>query len=142
MEKTLLAFIVVGAGFIYFVTHFVRGIQAEDETYRNSRYRQEHRYDRYYTTNSIGEKTLMLEGVSLQEGVAAWNASALKKEMLSRFPNFAEMRRFLSERVVGEPTHSALLHYFDSVQEAYLAGKINSLEAKQRLGEFEPNNAP
>ena len=47
MDKSLMIFIALGVGFLYFITNFVGDIQAEDEKYQNNEYNQERKYDQY-----------------------------------------------------------------------------------------------
>ncbi|MBA1419986.1 MAG: hypothetical protein FAF03_11155 [Epsilonproteobacteria bacterium] len=55
MDKSLMIFIAIGLGALYLVTNFIGDIQAEDDAYKNSGYQQEHIYDKYQTTDSVGQ---------------------------------------------------------------------------------------
>jgi len=133
MDKTFLVFIAIGIGFLYFITHFVGDIQAEDEQYRNTGYDQQHKYDVYQGTDSVGRDVLNLLGANPQTQIAAWNASQLKNEFKSLFPDFDEMKKFAKERINGETLKTKLLAKISSVEDRFFSGTITAEQAKQEL---------
>jgi len=133
MDKSLFIFILIGLGFLYFITNFVGDIQAEDEKYQNKGYQQEHKYDQYQSVDSIGQEILNLTGVDTQTQIAAWNASGLKQEFLELFPDFSDMKRFVKERVRGERLQTKLLSHIDSIESKFFSGTMNAEQAKQAL---------
>ena len=136
MDKSLFIFLIVGLGFLYVVTHFVGDIQKEDDRLQNTEYQMEHKYDKYYTTDSIGQEILDLTDAPASEQLEAWNASMLKQDLISLYPDFAEMKHFVKDRVRGKPIVQKLLKYIDGVEDKFFSGKINSEEAKRMLGTF------
>lgn len=136
MDKSLLIFIAFGVAFIYFITSFIGNIQKEDEKLRNSGYEQKHRYDAYLRKDSIKRDIIDLTGVSPAIQMEVWNSSPLKGEMLENFPNFLLMKRFVKERVRGEEFQQKLLQHIDHVELHYLAGELNSENAKKVLADF------
>lgn len=134
MDKSLFIFIVIGIGFLYFVTHFVGDIQEKDDRYQSNLYKMEHKFDKYYMTDSIGQQILDLTDVTPSEQIEAWNMSPLKDEFLALYPDFSEMKHYIKERVRGEPITKKLLKHIDNVEDKFFSGKIDSEQAKRMLG--------
>jgi len=134
MDKTFLVFVVIGIGFLYFVTNFVGGIQKEDEQYRNKGYEQEHKYDAYAGVDSVGRNVLNLLGADANTQVSAWNESKLKEEFLALFPDFDEMKKFANERINGDPLKTKLQAQILSVEDKFFSGSMTADQAKQALG--------
>jgi len=133
MDKSLFIFLLVGIGFLYFITKFVGDIQQEDDRLQSTEYVQKHQFEKYYTTDSIGQPILDLTDAPASIQVEAWNKSPLKKEMLSLYPDFSEMKRFVKERVRGEPITQKLLSHIGAIEEKFYAGKIDAEQAKRQL---------
>jgi len=133
MDKTFLVFVAVGIGFLYFVTTFVGGIQEEDEQYRNKGYDQEHRYDAYAGVDSVGRDVLNLLGQDLKTQIAVWNASKLKEEFITLFPDFDEMKKFVKERINGDALKNKLQAQILSVEDKFFSGSMTADQAKQAL---------
>ncbi len=136
MDKTFLVFLAIGIGFLYFITHFVSGIQAEDEQYRNSEYEQKHKYDAYKGVDSVGRDVLNAIGVDARTQIAAWNEGSLKQEFLELYPDFALMKDFIKNRVNGEPIKSKLLKQVDDVETKFFSGALSPEQAKSALGKL------
>jgi len=134
MDKTFLVFIAIGIGFLYFVTTFVGDIQEEDEKYRNKGYDQEHRYDAYTGVDSVGRNVLNLLGEDPKTQIAVWNASKLKKEFITLFPDFDEMKKFVNERINGAALSAKLLAQIKSVEDQFFSGTMTTEQARQALG--------
>ena len=133
MDKSFLVFILIGIGFLYFITNFVGDIQEDDEKYRNNSYNQEHRYDKYNGVDSIGRDVLNLSAASPETQVAAWNESKLKDEYASLFPDFEEMKKFISERVNGEALRLKLISQTKMVEDKFFAGTMTAAQARQEI---------
>lgn len=133
MDKSFLVFIVIGIGFLYFITSFVGDIQEDDEKYRNNAYVQEHRYDKYQKVDSVGRNILNLLGTNTGTQVAAWNETALKDEYIALFPDFGEMKNFVKERIKGDALSAKLLKKTSTVEDKFFSGAITAEEAKQEL---------
>jgi hypothetical protein len=133
MDKSLFFFVLIGVGFLYFITQFVGDIQ-EDEKFQNDEYKQKHQYDHYQTVDSIGREILDLTDAPIGTQVQAWNNSALKPEFLELFPDFSEMKIFVEERVRGDALQSRLTNSIDDAESQYLSGAMNAEQAKRALG--------
>jgi len=133
MDKAFLVFVAIGVGFLYFVTNFVGGIQEEDDTYRNSGYEQEHKYDQYNSVDSVGQDILNLIGADPSMQVAAWNESKLKVEFLTLFPDFGDMKHFVKDRIVGDALKAKLLLTINNVEDKFFSGTMTAEQAKQML---------
>lgn len=133
MDKSLLIFIAIGIGFLYFITDFVGDIQEEDERFTNSEYNAEHKYDKYLSVDSVGQ--LMLQVTDEDEGlqVAAWQSSTLKQEFLELFPDYNEMKTFVKRRVRGDFIVKKLLGKIDEVESNFFSGTLNVENAKRTL---------
>ncbi len=134
MDKSFMVFIVLGIGFLYFVTTFVGDIQEEDEQYQNSEYNEARKYDKYKTVDSIGQSILDLTGADAKTQVAAWNSSQLKEEFLELFPDFSEMKLFVGDRVRGKVLQDKLTSTVNQVEDKFFSGAMTAEEAKRTLG--------
>jgi len=133
MDKTFLAFVIIGVAFLYFVTNFVGGIQKEDETYSNNDYALEHKYDQYNSVDSVGQNILNFIGADMPTQIAAWNTSPLKQEFLALFPDFGDMKHFAKDRIVGKAFQEKLLKKIKDVEDGFFSGKISAEQAKKEL---------
>ena len=133
MDKSLMVFIAVGIGFLYFITNFVGGLQQEDNL-QNNEYTEKHKYDAYQSVDSIGREILDMTGASASVQVAAWNKSKLKDEFLMLFPDFSEMKIFAKERVRGTVLQEKLIGTINDVENKYFSGTVNAEGAKRTLG--------
>ncbi len=134
MDKSLMVFIAIGIGFLYFITSFIGDIQAEDDKYANQAYTDEHKYDAFQSTDSIGRSILDVTGQTDIVQLGAWNASALKEDFLLLFPNFEDMKVFAKERLRGEVLRKKLLKTIKSVEDQYFSGTLNTEGAMRMLG--------
>ncbi len=133
MDRSLLIFIAVGVGFLYFITNFVGEIQKEDDKYQNQEYQQKHKYDQYKSVDSIGQEILELTGADAATQVAAWKESRLKQEFLALFPDFDDMKKFVKMRIRGDVLQAKLLKMIDDVEGKYFSGTMNAEQAKRAL---------
>ena len=133
MDKSLMIFLAVGVGFLYFITNFVGEIQEEDNL-QNSEYKEKHQYDAYQAVDSIGQEIVDVTGASESVQVAAWNASILKEDFLQLFPDFSEMKIFVNERIRGKVLQVRLINAVNDVEDKYFSGAMNAEQAKRSLG--------
>ena len=136
MDKSLFFFVLIGVGFIYFITQFVGDIQ-QDDKFQSEEYKQQHQYDQYNSVDSIGREILDLTDAPVNVQVGAWNNSELKKEFLELFPDFPEMKIFVTERVRGEVLKAKLNASIDKTESDYLSGAMNAEQAKRSLDQLE-----
>jgi len=129
-------FIAIGMGFLYFVTSFVGDIQAEDDKYANNDYKQEHKYDKYETVDSVGQDILDLTGVPANVQIAVWNDSVLQDDFLELFPDFSEMKLFVADRVVGQFLQNKLNQKLEKAEDKFFSGSITVEQAKRELSSF------
>lgn len=133
MDKSLMFFIAIGLGFLYFVTNFVGDIQAEDDAYRNNDYKQEHIYDKYQATDSIGQEILDLTGADAKTQLGAWNNSLLRDDFLALFPRFDEMKNFVKDRIRGKILQDKLISTISTIEDKFFSGTIGAEDAKHEL---------
>ena len=133
MDKTFIVYVAIGLGFLYFITHFVSDIQREDDKYANEAYKQEHKYDKYLTVDSVGRNVLNLLGADANTQIAAWNEGKLKEEYLELFPIFDDMKIFIQERIEGDVLSAKLTAQLKSVEDQFISGTMNADQAKQAL---------
>jgi hypothetical protein len=139
MDKSLFFFVLIGIGFIYFITQFVGDIQ-QDDKFQSEEYKQQHQYDQYNSVDSIGREILDLTDAPVNVQVGAWNNSELKKEFLElseRSLDFDAMRKFVDERLRGEVLKTKLNASIDQTESDYLSGAMNAEQAKRSLGQLE-----
>ncbi len=133
MDKSLLIFIAIGVGFLYFITSFIGDIQEEDDQYQNTGYKLEHKYDQYRSVDSIGQEILVFTDTDVTTQIAAWQSSGLKKEFLDLFPDYSEMKKFVKDRTRGDALQDKILKTLDSVESKFFSGTLNAEQAKQAL---------
>lgn len=136
MDKSFIIFLAIGIGFLYFITNFVGEIQ-EDDNLQNNEYRAKHKYDAYQSVDSIGREILDMTGADAGVQVAAWNASQLKEEFLTLFPDFSEMKIFVQERVRGKVLQEKLKQSIDNVENQFFSGTLNAEGAKRALSSLQ-----
>ena len=57
--------------------------------------------------------------------------------MIALFPNFSEMRYLVEDKLEDSGKFKKeLLSHIDTVQQEFMAGKISSSEAKEKLGNY------
>lgn len=132
MDKSLFFFVLIGVGFLYFITQFVGEIQ-EDEKFQNQEYQEKHQYDQYQSVDSIGREILDMTDTPIGIQVSAWNNSELKTEFLELFPDFSEMKIFIKERVRGDALQVKLTDTVNNVESKYFSGAMNAEQAKREL---------
>jgi len=133
MDKSLLMFIAVGVGFLYFITNFVGDIQEKDERYANSEYTEKHQNDKYMSVDAIGEKILVVTGEDEHTQIKVWQKSMLKKTFLELFPDYVEMKQFVKDKTRGKFLQKKLLSKIDEVESKFFSGTINTEDAKRAL---------
>lgn len=133
MDKSLMIFIAIGMGFLYFVTSFVGDIQAEDDAYRNNSYNEEEKYNKYKTLDSIGQDILDVTGENAKMQLDAWNHSELKEEFLELFPDFSAMKEFVSDRLRGKILQGKLKSKINTIEDKFFSGGITAEDAKREL---------
>jgi hypothetical protein len=133
MDKSFFVYILIGLGFLYFVTTFIGDIQEDDEKYRNEGYTQEHKYDKYNSVDSVGQNILNLLGTDAGTQVAAWNDSQLKDEFIMLFPDFGDMKNFVRDRIKGDALSTKLLAQIKSVEDKFFSGTMTADQAKLEL---------
>jgi len=133
MDKSLMFFIAIGLGFLYFVTTFVGDIQAEDDAYKNNDYNQEHIYDKYQAIDSIGQEILDLSGANVTTQLGAWNHSMLKDDFLELFPRFDEMKNFAKDRIRGKILQDKLITTIGTIEDQFFSGTMDAEQAKHAL---------
>ncbi|HSR74894.1 MAG TPA: hypothetical protein VLL31_08645 [Sulfurovum sp.] len=135
MDKSLFFFVLIGIGFIFFITQFVGDIQ-QDEKFQSEEYKQKHQYDQYQSVDSIGREILDMTDAPVNVQVEAWNHSKLKTEFLALFPDFSEMKIFVTERVRGELLKAKLNASIEKAESEYLSGSMNAEQAKRSLDQL------
>ena len=133
MDKSLMIYIAIGIGFLYFITSFVGDIQAEDEAYRNNDYNKQRQYDKYKTVDSIGQEILDLTGADANIQFEVWNNSILKEDFLELFPKFFEMKNFINDRIRGKILQDKLLEIVKDIENKFFSGSISAEQAKHEL---------
>lgn len=133
MDRTFILFVVVGIGFIYFITSFIGEIQKEDDKFSNTEYALKHKHDKYYSLDSIGRDILILSDTDEKTQIEVWQNSKLKKEFLNLFPDFDAMKRFVNERTRGDAFQQKILKIIEETESQFFAGTLNAEQAKQKL---------
>jgi len=132
-DKSMMVYIAVGIGFFYLITTYVGDIQKEDERLSNSGYEMEHKYDQYYTEDSIGQDIVDATLADPKMQIEAWNHSKIKQEFLDLFPDFDTMKKFIKNRVRGEYLVKKLTDQVNTVEDKFFSGAMNAEQAKRTL---------
>ncbi len=133
MDKSLLVYILLGIGFFYAITTYIGDIQKEDKVFRDSEYEQQHKFDQYIKTDSIGQSILDVTLADPKTQIEAWNSSELREEFLDLFPDFDTMRAFVKNRVRGEVLLQKLNKQIQTVEDKFFSGAMNAEQAKRAL---------
>ena len=133
MSKNFMIIMLVGVGGLYFLTNFIGEIKQDNSVLQTDEYREENKFVKYNTIDSIGQDILDVTLADNQTQIDAWNASILKIDFIGLFPNFDEMKIFVKERTRGHYLHNKLNNLIDNIEEEYLGGKINAEKAKRAI---------
>jgi len=101
--------------------------------YANNDYKQEHLYDKYQKTDSVGQSILDVTGANAKTQLGAWNHSLLKDEFLDLFPDFTEMKNFINDRVRGKILKDKLTKTVTTIEDKFFSGGITAEDAKREL---------
>ena len=135
--KVIFVLFIIGAYF------FVNTVVEENEKYTNNndnghesyyRHKVEDKDKIHHVRDSLGQLVIDAHGLSLEEKKEMWLRSPLKQEMISRFPSFSRMKRFVKDRVVNPDLQEAILKVIKNVDNQYSAGLIDTETAKYQLG--------
>ncbi len=129
--------VIFGAIALFFIIsgliNFIGDLQDEVDTKSNYN-SKEFKHENYYGVDVIGEKTILLNGLSNSKKKELWNASPLKIEMMNLFPDFSLMREFVEERMVDDSDFKKkLLEKIAKTEEEYIAGILTRQRAKAAL---------
>jgi hypothetical protein len=133
MDKPFVVYVATGLGFMYLLTNFITEIE-KDEGYPTIQEEpNDEKYAKYIKYDSIGRPILDVKNLTINIQKEAWNHSSLKKDFLSFYPDYDEMKKYIKERVVGEKFQNYLLQNISKIEKDFLLGKINSDKALLRL---------
>jgi len=134
MDKTFSVYMAIGLATAYVIITNVRDIQKEDEMYRNNEYNQKHKYDNYYSTDSVGTTIIIINQETKKKQKEIWNNSPIKKEMIELFPMFDDMIILVKDRIVGN-IKEEIITKITKIQDDFISGTISTEEAKRKLKE-------
>jgi len=133
MDKSFMIFIAIGIGFFYLITNFVGDIEKDDGYPTTSLEQQEHKYDKYISSDNVGRIILTVNGISRKEQIEAWNHSSIKVDFMSFYPDFDEMKNVIKERVMTQDFRDYLLKQVTTIERKFLGGKIDTEQAQREL---------
>jgi len=136
MDKSFMIFIAIGIGFFYLITNFVGDIEKDDGYPTTSLEQQEHKYDKYISSDSVGRSILTVNGISRKEQIEAWNHSPIKVDFMSFYPDFDEMKNVIKERVMTQDFRDYLLKKVTIIERKFLGGKIDTEQAQRELDQI------
>jgi hypothetical protein len=88
----------------------------------------------YYKTDIVGDKILVLDGLSDSKKSEVWQRSEFKTEMLSLYPDFDKMIYLINEKIVeSSGFKQGLLDKIEDIQEKYISGDISKESAVATL---------
>lgn len=131
MDKSLLVYLLIGIGFLYMSIWLIDGSMYR-ANYSDNKSVVE--YKTYESKDSVGQIVLRVSGLEENKQIDIWNASTVREEWLEFFPDFAEMKLFIEDRVEGAYIKKRLGILIDTVEGSYLSGHITIDTAKQMLG--------
>jgi hypothetical protein len=135
MDKSLLIFIAVGIGFLYFIKTFMHDVAMDDTLQYGNKaaIERDKGYERFVRTDDTGESILDVTGVPENVQTEAWNHLSFRNELSELFPDFDTMRTFIRNRVKGEPLRTKLMKKIKDIEDAFLSGRMPSEDAKEAL---------
>jgi len=133
LDKSFIIFLIVGIGFFYVVTDFVQDIEKDDGYPITTREQQAHKYDRYIHRDSIDRTILVVDDIDRTTQLEAWRHSDIKKDFLSFYPQFDEMRKVIKERVITKNFQSYLLDKVNTIEREFLSGSLTFDQSKKKL---------
>lgn len=128
--------------FIIVAYFFVMTVVEENEKYENNtenghesyyRHKVEDKDKTHHKEDSLGQVVINAHGLNLQEKKDLWLRSPLQSEMISKFPSFSRMKRFVKDRVVNPDLQDAILKIIKNVDNQYSSGSIDTEAAKYQL---------
>jgi hypothetical protein len=134
MGKGLIALILVGAAFAYFVFQFVSSVEESDPTTQLSKdARKAKEFAKYYKKDATGEWVLAVGTVPTSKAREIWRESPVMKKTLAFFPKFDLMKEMIMIQVEEGPFRQQLLKRLDVVQDRFLSGEIDAEKAKELI---------
>jgi len=133
MDKSFIVFIAVGIGFYYVVTNFIGNMEKDDGYPTTTIEQEEHKYDKYMSSDSIGRTILIVDGIDRKIQLEAWKYSSIRKDFLSFYPHFDEMKKIIQERVMTPNFKTYLLDKVKKVERDFLSGALDAEQAKRKL---------
>jgi len=133
--------VIFGAIALFFILsglmNFINGLHDEVDTRSSYSTNKKSISEDYYGTDVVGEKTLLLSGLSESKKIDVWNTSTLKVEMMGLFPDFSRMSELVEERVVDDGNFKKkLLKKIETTEEKYIGGVMTGQSAKATLSSF------
>jgi len=133
MSKNFMIIMIIGVGGLYFLTNVIGEIKDSNSNLQSDNYRENNKYNKYYSSDSIGQDIIDATLADNQTQLEAWRHSSLKVDFIELFPNFDEMKIFIKERVRGTYLINRLNSLINNVEEKYLGGSINVESAKRDI---------
>ena len=88
----------------------------------------------YYKVDVVGDKILILDGLTNSKKGEVWQRSEFRVEMLAYFPDFDKMSYLVNEKVVDSGQFKKdLLNKIESIKEQYISGEITKQSAEATL---------
>ena len=122
MKSELLLYVIIASLFGYFLLGYVKNSEGEGDKsvfgHKSSIQKDLNHKD------SIGQIMLDFTATPQEEQADIWKRSLLHQEFMDLFPNFAAMRDFVQDRIMGESFQQQLLERINAVEDDFFSGRI------------------
>ena len=131
MDKGLLVIAAIGLAIIYFAMHFSDGNDGSDIAWTVES--KQEAYEQYYEKDAMGDKVLNLTAYSADRAKSIWPTTPTATRIAQMLPDFALAKTEMLNQVKKGDFQRYLLEYLDDLEGRYLAGELNSDQAKKAL---------
>ena len=133
MRSELLLYIIIASLFGYFLLGYVKKSEGEGDKSVFGHESSIQKDVKSHHKDSIGQTMLDFTATPQEEQADIWKRSPLHQEFMDLFPDFAAMRDFVQDRIIGESFQQRLLERINAVEDDFFSGRITEREAKEKL---------
>ncbi len=136
MSQGLIIMIVVGVTLAYFLIGFVKTLDtdASEAIAKEQKIASEDQL--FHRKDSIGQTILVFENAPIEKKLQTWKRSPLHGEFMKFFPNFDQMRLFVSDRIIDPEFQENLTKKINETEEGYFSGTMTKEQAHDALNSF------
>jgi hypothetical protein len=137
MSQGLIIFIAIGGILSYILVGFIGDIQDADDKLITQEKLIAKEDMGYHQKDVVGQTILVFKDISFEKKLGVWKRSPLHQEFMDFFPNFTEMKAFISDRIIDTDFQQKLTKIVDNTEDAFFSGEITQEQAKKKLDTFD-----